>query len=250
MPVFRIGKAYRYLGHTDYCSEWAPTFMKSVDAFSVGGSAFKLHDLPPYPINGRYANVIDQKVVNDLVNALFKKFDDIKLSNLSWSYWYAMCAPPHVSAIHFGSLIEQLQRNSSKINGARGKLLDDDAWRSLSRTILHWLKTADIGPEIRPILESKVSSFNQAPQGLVLKRLFETIGLRISEVETRAWRHRNMAAHGAFSDDPIEVILNSKILRILFHRILAGITHCSDRYIDYYNLGHPVRALTEAVPER
>ncbi len=42
----------------------------------------------------------------------------------------------------------------------------------------------------------------------------------------------------------------SKILRLLFHRMLAGITYCSDQYIDYYNLGHPVRAVIEAVPGR
>ncbi len=52
------------------------------------------------------------------------------------------------------------------------------------------------------------------------------------------------------SENPGELILNSKILKLLFHRMVAGITGCSDRYVDYYNLGHPVRALTEAVPGR
>jgi hypothetical protein len=115
---------------------------------------------------------------------------------------------------------------------------------------MHWLKAANVDPDIRRILEGKISSLNQAPQNLALKRLLDTMGLGIGDVEMKAWKHRNMAAHGGVSDNPIELILNSKILKLLFHRLLAGITDCSDRYIDYYNLGHPVRALTEAVPAR
>jgi hypothetical protein len=98
---FVLGRPIVYLGHTEYCTEWTPTFMRSVDAFSVGSAAFKLHDLPPYPIDDpRYANdVIDQKRVSDVVNALFKNFDAIKFNELSWSYWYAVCAPLHAAAI-------------------------------------------------------------------------------------------------------------------------------------------------------
>jgi hypothetical protein len=249
---FALGKPIVYLGHTEYCSEWIPTFMRSVDAFSFAGAVFKLPDLPPYPISDpTLSNLIDHKVVTDLVSSLFKNFDAIKFNDVSWSYWYAVCAPVHAAAVHFGSLIEQLQNNYNKAIGTtRGKLLDDETWSSLNSTIQHWLKTAQIDPDIRPILEGKISSLNQAPQSLILERLLDTLGMAISNVETKAWKHRNMAAHGGFSDSPIEVILNSKILKILFHRILAGVTHCSDRYIDYYNLGHPTRILSEAVPGR
>jgi hypothetical protein len=249
---FVLGKPIVYLGHTEYCSDWIPTFMRSVDAFSLDGAVFKLPDLPPYPISlpGR-SNVIDHKVVTDLASSLFENFDAIKFNEVSWSYWYAVCAPVHAAAVHFGSLIEQLQNNYNKSAGAtRGKLLDSETWSSLNSTIQHWLKTAQIDPDIRPILEGKISSLNQAPPSLILERLLDALGLAISNVETKAWKHRNMSAHGGISDSPIEVILNSKILRILFHRMLAGVTRCSERYIDYYNLGHPTRILSEAVPGR
>lgn len=195
---FALGKPIVYLGHTEYCGEWIPTFMRSVDAFTVDGAVFRLHDLPPYPINkARYANVIDQNLVNDVVNALFEKFNAIKFNALAWSYWHAMCAPLHAAAIHFGSLIEQLQNNSnSVIKTPRGKLLDDETWRSLSCAILHWLQAANVDPDIRPILKGKISSLNQTPQNLVLKRLLDTLGQKTSDVEMKAWRHRNMAAHG------------------------------------------------------
>jgi hypothetical protein len=182
---------------------------------------------------------------------LLENFDAIKFNEVSWSYWYAVCAPVHAAASHFGSLIEQLQNNHNKSTGAtRGKLLDDESWSSLDSIIQNWLKTAQIDPDLRKILEGKISSLNQAPQSLILERLLDTLGLAISNVETKSWKHRNMSAHGGISDSPIDAILNSKILRILFHRMLAGITHCSDQYIDYYNLGHPTRILSEAIPER
>jgi hypothetical protein len=156
---------------------------------------------------------------------------------------------PH-PAVHFGSLIEQLQRNSTKVIEVRKSLLETDTWEGLKGVIQQWMQTAIIDPELRKILEGKVSSLNQAPQSLVLRRLLEAMGLATSDVEIKAWKHRNMAAHGGISDQPIELILNSKILRLLFHRMLAGITYCSDRYIDYYNLGHPIRAVVEMVPGR
>lgn len=175
----------------------------------------------------------------------------IKFNELSWSYWYAMCAPPHAAAVHFGSLIERLQNNSNRvIKTKHGKLLDEEVWGSLNCTIMDWLKATNVDPNIRPILKGKISSLNQAPQNLALKRLLDTIGVSIGDAEMKAWKHRNIAAHGGLADDPIQLILNSTILRILFHRMLAGIAKCSDRYIDYYNLGHPVRALTEGIPRR
>ena len=248
---FVLGKQIVYLGHTEYCSEWIPTFMRAVDGFTINGAVFGLHDQPPYPINLRkYTNMIDQRHVGILVNALFDKFTAIKFNELSWCYWYARCAPVHAAAINFGSLIEQLQKNSTKVIEVRKSLLDADIWQELNSVVRQWLGTASVDPASRKILEGKVAGLNQAPQGLILRRLMEAIGLGIGDAESQAWKHRNMAAHGGISNKPEELILNSKILRLLFHRMLAGVTYCSDRYVDYYNLGHPVRAIGEAVPLR
>jgi hypothetical protein len=249
---FILGRRVVYLGHTEYCSDWIPTFMRSVDAFSVDGAVFKVHELAPYPISDSiHGRIIDQKRVGNLVSALFDKFDAVKFDALDWLYWHAVCSPAHASAAHFGSLIEQLLNNSKTIIGTtHGKLLHEETWRSLNSTLMQWLNVTDIDPGMRAILEGKVSSLNQAPPNLILSRLFEAMKLDISDLETKAWASRNKAAHGGISDDPIEQILNTKVLRLLFHRMLAGITGCSDRYVDYYTLGHPSRPLTEAIPKR
>ena len=155
----------------------------------------------------RYVNMIDQRQVvsrprptmcrssstTDGSSRLSRqrcKYDAIKFNELSWSYCYAMCAPVHAAAVHFGSLIEQLQNNSSKVIEVRKSLLKTDAWKALNGVILQWLKTALIDPELRKILEGKVSALNRAPQGLVLKRLLEAMGLAIGDVEVKgcAWR--------------------------------------------------------------
>ena len=249
---FVLGRPLVYLGYTAYCPEWIPTFMKSIDGFSIDGAVFKLHALPPFPINeGRYANIIDQDLVSVIVNALLMKFDEIKFNELSWAYWYAVCAPVHATAIHFGGVIEQLQKNAGNlISPTRGKLLDDETWRSLNGVISQWLKTAKLESDIKNILAGKISSLDRAPADLVLKRLLDAMGMQVGDTETKAWRQRNKAAHGGMSGNHVETILNGKLLKILFHRLLAGVTYCSDRYIDYYNMGFPIRSLSDFIPER
>jgi len=43
-----------------------------------------------------------------------------------------MCAPVHAAAVHFGSLIEQLQNNSNNVIEVRKSLLETDAWSGLT----------------------------------------------------------------------------------------------------------------------
>jgi hypothetical protein len=249
---FIFGKPIVYLGYTAYCAEWHPTFMKSVDAFSIGGAMFRLHSEPPYPINDNWRrNRIDQNQVGIMVNALIEKYDVLRLNEICWIYWYAVCAPLHASAIHFGSLIEHLQRKAVNLVATKpSKLLDDGVWQSLRGTLKHWLNEQNVNPQLRAILEGKISSLNQAPQSLVFTRMLEAMGLKITDAEIQAWKHRNMAAHGGVSDNQFELIVNRHLLRILFHRLLAGVTYCSDRYVDRYNLNHPIRPVTEGVPAR
>jgi hypothetical protein len=247
---FAFGKPLVLLGHTAYAANWAPSFMKSVDAFTIGGAALKLDDLPPYPINeARYLNVLDERRFERVINALVDHFDALKFNELSWSYWYAMCAPLHSAAVNFGSLIEQLQRNSGR--GAElGRLLGKHDWKKLKSSLETCLGASSVPAEVAPILKGKIGSFNQAPPGLLLKRMFSELGLEITDAEMNAWRHRNIAAHGGILDDPTDVILNSKILRILFHRMIEMITNCSDAYFDYYNFDFPVRPLRQGMPAR
>jgi hypothetical protein len=248
---FTLGRPIVYLGHTVYCAEWVPITMRSVTAFSAEGAFFKLLDGPPYPINlPQYANVIDESRVNAIASALLLIFDEIKLSTISWWYWYAACAPVHSTALHFGSLIEMLQKAAPLERQLSTKLIDDRQWQSLKTNVLAVLHPLAISPDEKQILVGKISSLNQAPQSLVLKRLLDSVRLRTSSAEINAWKHRNMAAHGISAENAKEMILNGKLLRLLFHRLLAAVSKCSDHYVDYYSLAHPARPIAEPVPGR
>jgi hypothetical protein len=240
-----------YYGHAEYSTDWQITFTKSVGAFSIGGLMFQLHATPPYPLDSRYSNVIDREALNFTVAALAKQYEAIKLNELSWAYWYAMCAPVHLAAVHFGALIEQLQRNASHlVKNSHGKLLEAATWKPLEKSFLKLVEGIEIDPLLAKILTGKIRGLNQAPHNIALKRLFDGLALDISEAEIEAWRHRNSSAHGGFTNTPIELILYTKILRLMFHRLLAAITYCSDRYIDYYNLHFPIRQVSDAIPIR
>jgi hypothetical protein len=59
-----------------------------------------------------------------------------------------------------------------------------------------------------------------------------------------------MAAHGDLtSADPIATIKNTKLLKLLFHRLLLKMTNGSDEYRDYYTLNFPKRKLEDPVAQ-
>jgi hypothetical protein len=195
--------------------------------------------------------MLDGRLVGMIANSIFDKYDKLGFRDLSWSYWHAMCAPAHIAAAHFGAVIEQFQKASSDmIQASRKGMLDDDLWKSLRAKIRAAIDAADVPEDLLPVIKNKADNLNQAPQGVMLRRLFDKMGLALGEVESNAWRHRNIAVHGHVRSNPVEVILNSKVLRILFHRMLGGVTYCSDSYVDYYNLNFPTRALSDPIPAR
>jgi len=248
---FALGLPIVYYGHTEYCGSWMPNFMKSIDALSINGALFSLIDQPPYPLYSKYLNMIEKEILNDVVNSIFKNYDALDFNTLSWNYWYAVCAPMHTSAVYFGGLIERIQRAKGNApKSSRNKILDEATWKPIQSLIIDHLNKIDVDPSALSIIRGKVSSLNQAPPGLVLNRVLQAMGMSMSDIEEKAWKHRNMAAHGSVSDDPKEMIANSKILKLLFHRLIAGMTYCSDKYIDYYSIKHPVRLISEAIPNQ
>lgn len=44
------------------------------------------------------------------MNAVFQNYEALDLGNLSWAYWHALCATPHIASVHFGAAIELLLR--------------------------------------------------------------------------------------------------------------------------------------------
>ena len=71
---FALGLPIVYYGHTDYCEDWQPTFMRAWDAMSIDGAMFKLHDLPPYPFDDtRMTDVVDEATLSQIVGSLYDR---------------------------------------------------------------------------------------------------------------------------------------------------------------------------------
>lgn len=226
--------------------------MKSYSPYSYGGKAFDLLDFPPYPVNEiNTRNVIEETRFSRTVDALYSHYDDLDFEGLSWTYWHGVCTAVSMSAVYFGGLIEQLQRSSKKIISIRENvLIKTEEWNSIRIQLLNIISSSQIELSAANVMRNKIANLNQLPPTMALDRLQQSLGLEISEAEKLAWKHRNSAAHGTVRRDHDAVILNTRLLRLMFHRLLAALTNCSDTYIDYYNLGFPLRGVKDEIPAR
>ncbi len=248
---FCLNRYLVHLGHTTFSSDWEPIGLKATSAFSIDLQVYDLVSLPPAPISGAYPIMLDQQKVSRLVAALFKNYDSLGFRAFSWAYWHALCAPTHIAAAHFGAIIEALQRAYLKGHPEISTtMLDNVQWKTFSKGIRVLIESMAVDSEIAKLLKNKAGGLNQAPQGIVLRRMLDALGLAISDREIKAWKERNQAAHGMQVDYPdlINVIQNNKLLKILCHRIILRMSGASDEYIDYYNFNFAARKTADGVP--
>lgn len=84
---------------------------EAVDPYSMRGQAVKLGPMPPSPLGGpRGFWDVEPARLSHMVNALYAKYDALNLGVVSWAYWHAVTATPHIAAVHFGAALESLQR--------------------------------------------------------------------------------------------------------------------------------------------
>ncbi|MGH7109712.1 MAG: hypothetical protein ACREFK_04725 [Stellaceae bacterium] len=156
-----------YLGNTVYSADWQTISFRSVGAYSIGRRVFDLPVLPPAPLGPRFQHEITVPALSRLVNGIYAQYDALKFGSLSWAYWHALCATTHISGIHFGALIEALQRNYVQAHpeSFQSKLVPNGAkWRCLSREIKEAISRVNIPDADKAILIRKVSNLNQMPR--------------------------------------------------------------------------------------
>lgn len=167
--------------------------------------------------------------------------------------WHAVAAPIHMSAVHFGAAIESLQSAfvQDTAKSVNKSILEDAQWEELSKKLDECITTLGAPLDKKAILSNKVRLLNNAPQSIIMNRFLEALGIQIGAAEKSAWQNRNKAAHGKSvnQDNAVQVIRETKALRILMNRILLAIGHGSDFYYDYYTLGRPTSPLGEPIPD-
>jgi hypothetical protein len=185
-----------------------------------------------------------------MVNALYAKYDALSFGVVSWAYWHAVTATPHIAAVHFGAAIESLQRayfNSSSMPPS-GKVVDEQTWEKIRLALETSLTPLGLAPKYLEVFKNKIGNLNSRSQHSTSKDLMDHLGLVLSSREKQAHDARHESAHGKDDNVDVDWIRDLKLLRVLFHRILLAMTQANDEYYDYFTLGNPIRKVKEPVP--
>lgn len=249
--AFCLGNYLNYLGYVALNKDCIPIRVKALSARKLGSSTSQIPALPPAPLWIRYKNEIHQHVIGRMANAIFDKYDELNFAELSWAYWHAACAPIHMAAAHYGAAIEALRRACTESRRLRATLTPNGNWQPLKEQLLSCLSSVELDNTTRQIFINKISSLNQLPHDKAMDEVLVSMGLAIGALERSAWKRRNQAAHGSSLKETeiTSTIRETKLLRILLHRMVLAATDASNRYIDYYTLGFPIRNLNEPVPD-
>jgi hypothetical protein len=250
---FALGVGFVYLGSTaiNAASELVSTYAMSSQNF--GERIFDHYALPPAPLSGPGQDMVDQKVLSRVADAIYAHYDDMDFDSLSWAYWHAVCAPLHMKAAHFGSAIEAVQAAYMKAhpNSGRTKLIAD---ATLAKLVAKRLKDSiadlEFDSAVAKALDDKLAGINKASGVAVSDRLFDELGLRLGDDERAAWQRRNHAAHGRplTQEDSVPLVRDTNLLRILLNRLVLKIAGASPTYLDTYTVGWGLRALGQPVP--
>jgi hypothetical protein len=249
---FALGLYLIDLGHTIYDREWHIVSAFARSAYSLGGRAFDMGPEQLAPLGPRFPNELNRDQLTRAVNALVSSYDELDLANLSWAYWHACAATPHIAPAHFGASIEALQRAYIKThpNAVSEVWAGRQVWEPLRADMASSIKRADISDEAKAALIRKLANFHKVDQRPLLKAVLAALDLQMSADEDAAWVRRNKAAHGIPIPEgkQLPAIRDMELLRGLFQRMLLRITNAADQYIDYASPTRPFRRLEEASP--
>ena len=248
---YALGSYFVYLGTSRFDAEWHLTDFIAVDPYSMRGQAMRLGPMPPSPLGGsRGFWDIDSTRLSRMVTALYAKYDALNFGVVSWAYWHAVTATPHIAAVHFGAALESLQRAFIRMPSTQisSTVVDEETWEKVRTALETSLAPLCLSPKTLETFKNKVRNLNSRSQHSTSKDLMDVLGLVMSSREKQAHDARHESAHGKDDEVDVEWIRDLKLLRIVFHRILLAMTQANDEYYDYFTLGNPVRKVKEPVP--
>jgi len=248
---FSLGIYLVYLGVSRFDEGWGLTDFEVVSPYSMRGQAMALPPMPPSPLGPRSFLDIDADRLSRMVNAIYAKYDELNFGVVSWAYWHAVTATPHIAAVHFGAALESLQRAYFRSTAGQGvsKVVDDEVWNRVRTSLESCLGTLDLPRETHKVFKNKIGNLNSRSQHSANKDLIDKLNLTFSKREKQAHDARHASAHGKDDEIDAEWIRDLKLLRIRFHRILLAMTNGSEEYYDYFTLGNPIRRLQDPVPD-
>ncbi|MCP1441097.1 hypothetical protein J3D54_000229 [Pseudomonas sp. GGS8] len=251
---FILGFPIIHIGSSKLDEQQQLKSFKAISANSMDGRAFKTQVLPPAPVTiQNTTNMIDKTKLERMVNSFCDNYESYGLSSLNWNYWYAMTAPTHMAPAYFGAIIESIQKKHIETLGSKFNncIISKKEYKEIKLIILKATQETKLSPQDKKVLIEKLSNGNSASQKIRSQRFFEYLGLDMGTAELSAWQRRNDAAHGNDipNKDYISLIKETKLLKLILHRIVLKITNASDSYIDYYSLHFPTRQISSGVSD-
>jgi hypothetical protein len=250
---FALGTYLVDLGSTLYSEDWHIVSFKSHSAYSIDRKAFSLPVLPPVPLGVRWQNEITREALDRLVNAIFKNYESLNFEHVSWAYWHALCATPHIAPVHFGAAIETLLRGYVAMRPERfsSKIIPGKAtWKGFSAAVEQVIAELEIPDANKQALIKNLGNLNRVNIRDLMNAVSNDLGIKLGDDEWQAWDRRNDAAHGMELKvgEELALIQDVKLLKIIFHRLLLRIVGGCASYIDYASLDFPIRGLDTPVP--
>jgi hypothetical protein len=250
---FALGVYLVDLGSAIYSSDWEIISFTSRSAYSIDRKVLDLVVLPPAPMSARWQHEIGRIPFTRLINAVFHKYEVLDFGNLSWAYWHALCATPHIASVHFGAAIELLLRQYAATKPDQfpeGIIANGAIWKCLSAQVQEVVSKLQVTEAQKDALRENIGGLNRVHQRDRMDAILKDIGITLGEDESQAWKRRNEAAHGVVmgAGDELDVIRDIKLLKIMFHRMLLRVVNGADSYYDYATPGFPIRQLADSAP--
>lgn len=247
---FTLGSGLVWLGSTalDGDSQFIWTSARSASPFGRDVDAAD----PPAPLSQRMENAVEQDAVGRVASALFDHYDELDFRALSWNYWFAVNAPGHMAAGHFGAAIEALEKaylDAHPDFEPTGPIKDEELETCVRQALRKCVDELELDKCMTQQLHTKIGDFNRPSGASTRRQLMERLGLGWGAAEKAAWSRRNAAAHGKVRSpgDSIPTARDIVILRTILNRMVLKIAGASPTYIYRYTPGNRVRALSQPI---
>lgn len=249
---FALGFPIVHLGFAQFNEEQELLYFKAINGYSMNGKAFSVPVMPPAPVcSPPSSNMLNKGMVAQVANSFFSNYNRYGLGSINWVYWHAVTAPVHMAAAYFGAAIESIQKKYIDSEGERfnNLIIPKTEYRVLKKTILEALSNFNFTQEDEKTFRAKLDNGNSVSLKVRSQRFFEHLDLNMGSVETNAWQRRNDAAHGneLVNGDYIPLIRDTKLLKLILHRIVLRVTGASNEYHDYYTINYPIRNIKSGV---
>ena len=238
---FFIGRTLILLEETFYDKNWNIVLFKAFSPDNtMNNRAFKINTILPLPLNNKLNNKeIDSKVLSNNITLFLDNYRLCDFNHISWLYWHAQCSALHTKCGELGATIEALQKayiENNKI-GWSNAILDKSDFREFKNDSIKIIDKLNISEKNKEILKDKFHNFNQLPQKITLKKLFEDLDISLVDLELKAWQGRNDSAHGGkMKDYSIEKLQKqTDLIQGIFYKLILTISINAYEYYDYYS---------------